>query len=73
MIPEQIIADTFLVAEALILIFLGLYVVFTIVIIKQVRLMTDTLDVDLDGFIRLLSFIHLFFAGAVLLVALFTL
>ncbi len=72
-IEEIVVTDVFLISKVLILTFMFLYVIFAIVIIKQVRLMTNTLDVDLDGFIRFISYLHLFFACAVFLIALFIL
>lgn len=72
-LEELVVTDAFLIAKILILIFLFLYIIFAIVIIKQVKLMTDTLDVDLDGFVRFISYLHLFFACVVFAIALFIL
>jgi len=65
--------DVFLVVKILVLIFLFLYILFSIVVVKQTRLMAETLHVDLDGIIRLVSYLHLFFAVAVFTLALFVL
>ena len=73
MIPDEFVTDTFIAAKFLILVFLALYILFAIVLIRQVRLMTETLDVNFDDFLRLISYVHLFFAGSVFLIALFNL
>lgn len=72
-IEEIVVMDVFLIARVLITTFLFLYIIFSIIIITQVRLMTNTLDVDMDGFIRFIAYLHLFFACAVFLIALFIL
>ncbi len=46
-----------------------LYVVFALVVVRQVQLMTDTLEVGFETEVRLLSFVHLLFALAVLIFA----
>ncbi|KKQ76770.1 MAG: hypothetical protein UT00_C0033G0007 [Parcubacteria group bacterium GW2011_GWA1_38_7] len=52
-----------------ILIVLALYIIFAVVVIRQVQLMTDTLEVGFEAQLRLLSFVHLLFAIAVLVFA----
>lgn len=52
--------------KVLILVFLLIYVVFAFVVVKQVKLMTVTLEVGFEKQLKLLSFIHLLFAIAVL-------
>lgn len=49
---------------------LGLYIVFAIVVVRQVQLMTDTLEVGFEGPLRFLAIMHLLFAVAVLIFAL---
>jgi len=51
-----------LVAKIFVVLFLGIYVVFGLVIIKQIRLMLDTLDIGLALIIRLIGWAHLLFA-----------
>lgn len=55
--------------KVLILVFLLIYVVFAFVVVKQVKLMTVTLEVGFEKQLKLLSFIHLLFALAVLVFA----
>jgi len=55
--------------KVLILVFLLIYVVFAFVVVKQVKLMTVTLEVGFENQLKLLSFIHLLFAIAVLVFA----
>lgn len=52
------------------MILLGLYLVFAIVVVRQVQLMTDTLQVGFELAVRILSYAHLVFAVLVFLVAL---
>lgn len=52
-----------------IIIVLALYIIFAVVVVRQVQLMTDTLEVGFEGQLRILSFIHLLFAVAVLVFA----
>jgi hypothetical protein len=47
-----------------------IYIIFSVVVIKQVRLMIDTLDVGFDKVIRATATAHLIFAIAVFLLAL---
>ena len=51
------------------LILLGLYLIFALVMVRQVKLMTDTLQLGSEGFVRGLAFLHLIFAILVLLSA----
>ena len=55
------------------LIGLGIYIVFALVLVRQVQLMTDTLEVGFEKPIRFLSFVHLLFAVAVFVLALIVL
>ena len=59
----------FLILKGVLIIFLALYIIFAGVVIKQVRIMTDTLEVGMEGAIRALAFFHFIFAVAVLLLA----
>ena len=47
-----------------------LYIVFAVVVVRQVQLMTDTLDVGFELPLRMLALGHLIFAVIVLLTAL---
>ena len=53
-----------------VLILLAMYLVFSLIIIRQVKLMTDTLQVGYENFIKSLSFAHFIFAVIVSLAAL---
>jgi len=50
-----------------------LYIVFSLVVVKQVNLMTDTLDVEIDRFIRFLANVQLIFVMGVFVFSLITL
>ena len=58
------------VAKIFVLFALGLYIVFALVVIKQVSLMTRTVEVGLEGFIKLIAWAHLVFAVVVFFIAL---
>ena len=57
-----LVTDFWVAAKVLVLLFLGIYVVFSAVVVKQARLMAETLDVELDGFIVTVSYIHMVLA-----------
>ncbi|HLD92459.1 MAG TPA: DUF5657 family protein [Patescibacteria group bacterium] len=48
-----------------ILFFLGIYIIFAFVVVRQVQLMTSTLEVGFEGQLKFLSFLHFLFAIAV--------
>lgn len=47
------------------------YIVFAFIVVKQVKLMTDTLELGLEREIKILSYVHLFVAITVFIVAAF--
>lgn len=51
------------------LIGLGIYIVFALVVLRQVGLMISTVEVGLEGFIKLIAWAHLLFAVFVFLTA----
>jgi hypothetical protein len=59
-----------LVVKIATLILLGMYLVFALVVVRQIRLMTSTLSLGYEGFIIFLGYIHLAFAVLVFLAAL---
>jgi len=61
------------VAKVFVLIGLGIYIIFAIVVVRQVQLMTDTLVVGFEQFVRLIALAHLLFALGVFVLALITL
>lgn len=52
------------------LILLGMYLIFAWVIVRQVRLMTDTLQLGFEAPVKLFAYIHMIFAIFVFLAAL---
>ena len=52
------------------LILLGIYLVFALVIVRQIKLMTSTLTLGYEGLITLFGYAHLVFAILVFLAAL---
>lgn len=51
------------------IILLGMYLVFSLVLVRQVKLMTDTLQLGFEGTVRALAWAHLAFAILVFLSA----
>ena len=45
-----------------ILILLGFYLIFALIVVRQTKLMTDTLQLGHEGFVIALSYFHLIFA-----------
>ena len=70
---RELIIDFWVYEKLAILFFLGMYLIFASVMVKQAKLMTETLDVELDSFIVSVSYVHLaiavgiFIASVVLL------
>jgi hypothetical protein len=58
------------IAKIFVLFGMAIYVVFGFVVVRQVKLMTDTLQLGFEGFIRILSYAHLLFTIAVFIFAL---
>ena len=54
------------IAKALILFSVFLYLIFALVIIRQVSLMLDTLEVELEGLIKFIAWLHLILVVVVL-------
>lgn len=52
--------------KILILIFLSLYIIFSLVLIKQVQMMTVTLEIGFEKQLKFLAFVHALFAIGVL-------
>jgi len=49
---------------------LGLYIAFALVVVRQVQLMTTTLEVGFEGPLKFIAIMHLLFAISVLIFAL---
>lgn len=62
--------SVWLIAKIFVLLGLLIYFVFALVVVRQVQLMTDTLEVGFEFPIRVLSWAHLIFAAGVFLIAL---
>ena len=67
--PESILTFVF---KAMTLVAVGVYVVFATVVVRQVYLMTQTLRVGFETPIRMIAWLHLFFALIVLLLSFFS-
>lgn len=57
------------IVKTLALILLGMYLIFALVVVKQVKLMTDTLTLGHESLVKSLAFAHLTFAVFVFVVA----
>ena len=57
------------IAKIFVLFALSLYLVFALVVVRQVKLMIDTIEVGFALPVRILSYVHLVFAVLVLLTA----
>ena len=70
---RELIIEFWIYEKLVFLFFLGMYLIFAAVMVKQVKLMTKTLDFELDSFVVSVSYIHLvvaigiFIASVVLL------
>lgn len=61
--------DIWLILKYLVLFSLFLYVIFALVVVRQIQLMTDTLEVGFETPVRFLGFFHLLFALGTLIIA----
>ncbi len=62
--------NVWLLIKILALLLLGMYLIFSLVVIKQVNLMTRTLQLGYEQIVKTLSYLHLIFAVLVFLAAL---
>jgi hypothetical protein len=62
--------NTWILIKALALVLLAMYIIFASVIIRQVKLMTSTLQLGSETLMKLLTYLHLAFAIFVFLAAL---
>lgn len=56
-------------AKVGIVVLLGMYLIFALIVIRQVKLMTDTLQLGFESTLRVLAYAHLVFAVLVMLTA----
>lgn len=61
------------IVKLLFLFAIAVYIIFSTVVVRQVHLMTNTVKVGFEFPLRLISWLHLFVAIGVFLIALFTL
>jgi hypothetical protein len=61
--------NVWLILKILALILLAMYLIFSLVVVRQVKLMTDTLQLGFETGARILAYIHLAFAILVFLIA----
>ncbi len=58
------------IAKGVILLFLGIYIIFAVVVLRQIGLMTTTLKVGLEGTLKVFGYLHLILAIGLFLIAL---
>jgi len=61
------------IAKAFIIFANFIYIVFAIVVVRQVKMMTDTLELGYEFYIKIISYLHLAFAILVLFYSFLTL
>lgn len=62
--------SVWLLIKAAALVLLGMYLVFSLVVVRQVKMMTDTLQLGFETVAKFLTYAHLIFAIFVFLAAL---
>ena len=62
--------NIWILVKTLALILLGMYLVFSLVVVRQVKMMTDTLQLGFETPAKFLSYFHLAFAVFVFIAAL---
>ena len=68
-VSQVIPVDIWSIVKIFVLFGFSIYLVFAFVVVRQIQLMTQTLEVGYENIIRLLGIIHLLFAIAVFLLA----
>ena len=58
-----------IIIKSLALVLLGMYLIFGLVVVKQVQMMTSTLQLGFEGLLKALAYTHLAFAILVFLSA----
>lgn len=69
MVPVEAMSIWFIV-KLFILLGLVVYLVFSLVVVRQIGLMVDTIQMGFEGFLKLLGWTHLAFAIIVFVIAL---
>lgn len=62
--------NMWIIVKSFALILLGMYLIFGLVVVRQVKMMTSTLQLGFESLITLLAYVHLAFAILVFLTAL---
>ena len=62
--------NVWLIAKIFALLLLGMYLVFSLVVVRQVKMMMDTLQLGFESLAKTLSWLHMGFAILVFLTAL---
>jgi hypothetical protein len=62
--------NVWMIAKIFVLIVLGMYLIFSLVVVKQVKMMVSTLQIGFEGLAKTLSWLHLGFAVLVFITAL---
>lgn len=68
-ITQTIPVNVWLVAKIFVMVGFSIYLIFAFVVVRQIQLMTQTLEIGYENIIRLLGYAHLLFAIAVFLLA----
>ena len=61
--------SVWLVAKIFVLLALAIYMVFAVVVVRQIRLMLETVDMGFNVFIRFMGWAHLLFAIGIFVIA----
>jgi len=61
--------SVWLVAKIFVLLFLAMYIVFSLVVIRQIKLMLKTVDMGLNLPIRFIGWVHFLFAVGIFVIA----
>lgn len=61
--------NMWMIIKSFALVLLGMYLVFGLVVVRQVKMMTDTLQLGFEGLAKVLAYSHLAFAILVFLFA----
>lgn len=69
-LPGEIASYVWFVLKAGALFFMAIYIIFAVVVVKQVKTMTETLTMNFDKYIRFAAYAHLFLAMLALLLGL---
>jgi hypothetical protein len=61
--------NMWLIVKSFVLVLMGMYIIFSLVVVRQVKMMTDTLQLGFEPLAKFMAFAHLAFAVLVLLFA----